>query len=371
MTGQLLLLLIQEIKNSILSPIGSKKNFNSINYKYCDRLQRINRNLRLMLTDTTFISQDSLAKVKMDTLLLQKVNNTPVQYIKTNILIDKAAEKGSDPQYIVYINSYSSEPWSDIINVKNHTFNSLFVKKKIFTYCERSTDKSISRLASKRVFDHSYISMNDLSLLLILISFVLIASIKAFFNKYLNQLFRTIISYSEAYKLYRDYNAIIDRVYFLLNFNLILTGSLFEFYLLKLFFPAKPIGSDYVVLILCSVFILGVYFTRYFLNKLIGFILDQKQAFDEFSHSNLLYYKVAGLFLLPVVSFLALVNVKYHFIFVLTGVFLIFIIYIISIFRATTIMFKKGILLFYWILYLCTIEFLPLLLLYKFFNAVV
>jgi hypothetical protein len=324
-----------------------------------------------MLRDTSFVNQDSLATVIKDSVQVPKVVNVPFQYVKTNILIDKATEKGSDPQYIVYINSYNSEPWCDIINVKNQTFSALFAQKKIFTYSERSTDKSIKKLANKKSIDQSYISISDLSLLLVILSFILIASIKALFNKYLNQLLRAIISYSEAYKLYRDYNAIIDRVYFLLNLNFIITGSLFGFFLLKLLNPSKLFSSNNLILLLCSAFIICIFFSRYLLNKFIGYILDQKQAFDEFLHSNLLYYKVTGLFLLPVVSFLALISDKYHFTFVLAGILIIFFIYIISIFRATTIMLRKGILLFYWILYLCTIEFLPLLLLYKFFNAVV
>jgi hypothetical protein len=324
-----------------------------------------------MLRDTSFVSQDSLATVIKDTVQVQKVVNITVQYFKTNILIDKATEKGFDPQYIVYINSFNSEPWCDIINVKNQTFSTLFAQKKIFTYSERSTDKSINKLANKKSLNQTYISINDLSLLLVILSFTLIASIKALFNKYLNQLLRAIISYSEAYKLYRDYNAIIDRVYFLLNLNVIITGSLFCSFFIKLFNPSELFGSNYILLLLCVAFIISIFFSRYLLNKFIGYILDQKQAFDEFLHSNLLYYKVAGLFLLPVVSFLVLISPKYHFIFVLLGILIIFFIYIISIFRATTIMLKKGILLFYWILYLCTIEFLPLLLLYKFFNAVV
>jgi hypothetical protein len=324
-----------------------------------------------MFRDTLFISKDSLSTINKDSVLLPKAVNVPVQYVKTNILIDNATEKGSDPQYIVYINSYKSEPWSDIINVNNHTFSILFAKKKILTYSESYTSKSFDKTTNKKFNDLSFINISDLSLLLIISSFVLIASIKALFNKYLSQLFRAIISYSEAYKLYRDYNVIIDRVYFLLNFNFIITGSLFGFFLLKLLKPAKIFDLNLTVLLLCSVFILCIFFSRYLLNKFIGFILDQKQAFDEFLHSNLLYYKVAGLFLLPVSSFLALIAEKYHFTFILTGIIIIFIIYTISIFRATTIMLKKGILLFYWILYLCTIEILPLLLLYKFFNTVV
>jgi hypothetical protein len=324
-----------------------------------------------MFRDTSFVSKDSLAKVIHDSVLLSKIVNVPVQYAKTNILIDKAAEKGSDPHYIVYINSFNSEPWCDIISVKNHTFNALFVKKKIFTFSEGSSNRSINITTNKKSPDHSYISIGDLSLLLIILSFILIASIKALFNKYLNQLLRAIISYSEAYKLYRDYNATIDRVYFLLNLNFIITGSLYGFFLIKFLTTSRLSSSNIIILLFCSAFILGIFFTRFLLNKFIGFVLDQKQAFDEFLHSNLLHYKIAGLFLLPVVSFLALLSEKYHFIFVLAGMLIIFFIYIISIFRATTIMLKKGILLFYWILYLCTIEFLPLLLLYKFFNAVV
>lgn len=327
-----------------------------------------------MSHDTLTVNNDSIVKTISDSALLPKTVNTQILASKSNILIDKVTEKGLDPQYIAYINSYKSEPWNEIVNVKNYTFYSLLSKNKIYNYNDSYSDKSFKNKLSKKElkdFNQFVFTFNDLTLFLIIFAFVLIAFVKALFNKYLTQLFRAIISYSEAYKLYRDYNAIIDRVYFLLNLNFVISGGLFGYFLIKCFRPGMLINYNILILLLCSVFILSVYFTRYLLNKFIGYILDQNHAFDEFLHSNFLYYKAAGLFLIPIVSFLTIISDQYHFALVLTGIFIIFIMYLISIFRATAIMLKKGILLFYWILYLCIIEFLPILLLYKFFNAVV
>jgi hypothetical protein len=323
-----------------------------------------------MQIDTLQVNKDSLFIQNKDTIQEPVVIHVPFSSVKTNILIDNATERGSDPHYVVYANSYDSEPWSDIINIKNLTFSSLLLKKQVFTYHEEYKGKN-SKIYNKKITIHPVFNISDLSLMLIITSFVLVASIKALYSKYLNQLMRAIISYSEAYKLYRDYNVIIDRVYFVLNLNFIITGSLFGFYFLKLFKPSFYYNSNMKILLFCSSLILCIYFSRYLINKLAGFLLDQKQAFNEFLHSNLLYYKVTGLFLLPIASFLFLVSDQYHIILASTGIALIFIIYLISIYRATTIMLKKGILLFYWILYLCTIEFLPLLLLYKFFKVAV
>jgi hypothetical protein len=224
---------------------------------------------------------------------------------------------------------------------------------------------------SLRVQSNSFgYTMDNFILVLIIFSFILLTWSKVFFGKYISQILRAAFNYSEAYKLYRDHNSIIDRFYWLLNIIFTISGGIFLFHLLKIFKPEVFNYAQIFTVFGCFAFILVIYFSRYLISKIVGFLLNQQQTFNEFIHSIFVYLKVMGLALLPLVTIISFVPANYRPQFLILGTTIIFLLYIISIFRATSIMIKKGILLFYWILYLCTIEFLPIILLYKFVNSI-
>jgi hypothetical protein len=272
-----------------------------------------------------------------------------------------------------YNNTYQVAPWSHLLSVKNFTFQNGLKERAIFQKSATNTVATTKVDVTKEVLHvNDYInSENNAILVLIISSFILLAWIKVSFGKYINQLLRAVLNYSEAYKLYRDYNTLVERVYLILNIIFTLSGGLFCYQLLK-FYKPNLIGSNhFYVLLACFGFILAIYIFKFSINKVLGFILDQVQTFDEYLHSSFIYFKVSGLFLLPLISIISFISDNYRFPFIVIGLIIFFVLYFISIYRATRIMLQKGILLFYWILYLCTVEFLPVILFYKYFNSVV
>ncbi len=287
-----------------------------------------------------------------------------------NKKIIKKEFKNSEPKN--YANVYQSN-WSEILNVKNIIFTNNLKKRVI--YSETKTDSiqnSLSQINS--VYYHqkenSYVFMN-FTLVFLLFSLALLAFIKAIFGKYLNQLLQAVIYYGESLKLYRDHNTLIDRLFFICNFIFIISGGFFCFYLMGYIKPNILSGHPIILCFYCFSFILGIYFSKFVINKIFGFIIYRSSVFDEFLHNTFAYFKVMGLFLLPIICIIPFVTLNLRITFLVIGVIIIFSLYLISIFRATKIMLQKDILLFYWILYLCTVEFLPIMLLYKFFNNVV
>jgi hypothetical protein len=276
------------------------------------------------------------------------------------------AKKDSDSSNN-FLKTYSFEPWSKIISVNNKVYESLNEKREIY---KNDNNSKISTAENKFKGNHHFyennLAISNIILLLILYAFVLLAWAKISFGKYLVQLLRALINYSDAAKLYIDQNIIIDRLYFLLNSIFTIAGGLFIYYFIERFNKEILLSGPFIILTICLGIIISIYVYRYIFSKIFGFILNQIQVFNEYLHSMFMYYKAMGLFLLPLIFFIYVLSENYRVAILIIGAIIIFILYVISIFRVTRIMMQKGILLFYWILYLCTVEFLPIILLYKF-----
>jgi len=328
------------------------------------------------------ISQnDSISKISKnlkDTVSLVKTikaenNSNNYNYQSAKLLIYSLSENtsivkvGFEPDSLPFCRNYIIEPWPEIISTQNNNCSVFFNKKPVLISEKTEIAKNSFDHENIRIQSNSFgYFMDNFILILIIFSILLLAWSKVFFGKYISQVLRAAFNYSEAFKLFRDHNSIVDRFYLLLNIIFTISGGLFLFHLLKIAKPEIFSHNPFYVILVCFSFILAIYFSRYLINKIIGFLLNQRQLFDEFIHSIFIYLKVMGLALLPLVVVISFIDLNYRSIFLTFGAITISFLYIISIFRATRIMIKKGILIFYWILYLCTIEFLPIILFYKF-----
>jgi len=181
----------------------------------------------------------------------------------------------------------------------------------------------------------------------------------------------SLLSYQLSLKLLREKNIMIKRVSFVLNFIYVIMLStfilkIFELYQIKVF----KFNTFETLLILINIIIIISVF-RILLLKLVGFIFNSTQIFNEYIHNNYVINKNLGLFLFPLLIGQVYISEKLKVIFIIAGISLILISYIIRFYRGFQIIIKKDIFLFYLILYLCTLEILPLLLGYKFFILLV
>jgi hypothetical protein len=316
---------------------------------------------------------------------LVKIDSAKAPIVKTQIVVTSAASTIIPQNFInqkvdsisvskidtSYLKCYNTANWEEFLSSKN-LHNKINQNKVVLV----SSIKADS-LKSQTEFvtpNHSILygyGMNNFIIVILFTALVLLAWTKIAFGKYLNQILRAVFTYSDAYKLFRDHNTLLDRIYFLLNAVFVISGGLFCFHLFKYLKSSSYINSYFTILYFCFGLIVSIYLFRFIIIKILGLVLNQLQSFNEYLHSTFLYFKVAGLFLLPISAFVSYVPVNYRPAFLYFGLFVILLLYLISVFRGTRIMLQKGILLFYWILYLCTVEFLPLLLLYKFFNTLV
>lgn len=198
----------------------------------------------------------------------------------------------------------------------------------------------------------------------ILIAWIIFASVKVGFSRYLDQLIGSLVNVGIATRLYRErsYKTMFGAVRLDLLFYIVLPLSAFQ---VAHFYNVDLPGYHDIFLFLILLLVINAYFfTKIFLNRVIGSIVMLKEEVDESVYHMQVYYKVLGVFLLPVVTLHAVVD-EFRDVTVWVIIILIGLFYIGSVIRSIYIGSRKGISIFYLILYLCMLEILPLILIFK------
>jgi hypothetical protein len=203
---------------------------------------------------------------------------------------------------------------------------------------------------------------------LILVFWVIFASVRVGFLKYLGQLFASLVNFGAATRLYqqRGYKTMYGAVRLDFIFYLILPLSIYQIAsFFKIDFPGYPAILFFVILFFI---INGYLFVKILLLRLAGSIVMLKEQTQETIFNIKLYYKALGLFLLPLVTIHAtMVKTNFITIWIMAG--LVAITYVATVIRTIYVGNRKDISIFYLILYLCTLEILPILLIYKLMSV--
>jgi len=155
----------------------------------------------------------------------------------------------------------------------------------------------------------------------------------------------------------------------LINLISFINIALFAYYTLVYYnvFPSDYSGIS-LWLILLGIVIAAVTI-RHIICSLTGNFSGEKEAFDEYLLAVYQSYRYLALFLLILV-----ILISYTFIFrikslLLTGIILFAAVYLIRIIRLFLIFMKRDISILYLILYLCALEFLPVVVSIKYFTG--
>jgi len=201
--------------------------------------------------------------------------------------------------------------------------------------------------------------------IVLIVSFVLFGWIRLFHKKYLHSLLKSVISYPEAFSLYRDKNSLIQRASFIGNLLFISNVSIFVVQLSNYFNIQLSGIVEYELYLFVFACLTGLYVFRSITSRFIGFAFKKEQAFAEYFHHVNVYTKMVGLFLFPVVIVLQFLTFEYLDLAVYIGFAIVIFLYVFQLFRSFQIIIRKNVSVFYMILYLCAFEFAPFLIIYK------
>ena len=202
-----------------------------------------------------------------------------------------------------------------------------------------------------------------LTIMLFLV-FVLLASVSAGFSKYISSLFQSLINYPTAFRMFREKNYSILHGAFRLEVLFYFIFSIFVFQIIVLastnnsFYNISGFGKTFAVVV--------VYFlAKKLAYQAFGSIFIDAADTAEFLFNMDNFNRGAGIILFPIVALIAYFPSENPLIAVVLGVFTTFVFYIMLLKRGVSILLKKQFPIFYLLLYLCTLEILPLLLIYK------
>ena len=199
----------------------------------------------------------------------------------------------------------------------------------------------------------------------LVLSFILFATVRLIFHKYLSQLIQSITNYSTFTRLLRERYFNFFHASFRLDLISNMIMALFGYQFISVYKINFGMSKSFPIYLICLGIVIGYFTVKRIIYYLIGVLTESKSEIQEYLFSITVFNRVLGLFLLPVaatIAFIPLSNVEFL---LFAGLGIIVIFYLLSLFRGAKIFLKKQFSISYLILYLCTLEFLPLLLIYN------
>lgn len=209
------------------------------------------------------------------------------------------------------------------------------------------------------------VDSNGWYILLLILSLSIFAWGKALYQKYLLQIMNSLFNYQISIQLFRDKNAlfrnlsIILQVLFPINIGLLI-------YFLNDFYKINQVSEISVLSIVLYSTIVFLFFRfKVILYKFLGLVFKVQDDFSEIQHHMNTFIQSLGVVLLPFVISLPFLGDELKNIF-LTGMFLLLGVFIMLFFlRGFQIVSRKQVPVFFLILYLCAVEFIPVALIVK------
>jgi hypothetical protein len=200
-------------------------------------------------------------------------------------------------------------------------------------------------------------------------SLVILAWLKLFFNKFFDQVIVSMWNFQLGSKFLRDQGIFSRRVGLLLNINFLLILGLF-IYLAFAHFNINPLSlKPFPAYLLYTGTLTILLLIRYILTSLTGKIFNQEVYFREYLYHILIIYKNIGIVFIPIVFCIAYIQENLRIYFIIFALALLVLTYLFRFVKGLQLIIKKDVLIFYLILYLCTLEIMPVLFYYKFFSG--
>ena len=203
----------------------------------------------------------------------------------------------------------------------------------------------------------------------LLLSFLLFASVRLIFNKYLSQLIQSTINYSTFTRSFRERYFNLFHASFRLDLVFSLIMGLFGYQLLRSFKITLGTSKTYYTYLICLGIVIGYFISKKIIYYILGILTESKPEVQEYLFSMTVFNRVLGLFLMPVTATIAFVPFTQVEPILYAGIAIIGIFYLMSLFRGGKIFLKKHFSISYLILYLCTLEFLPIILIYALLSV--
>jgi hypothetical protein len=202
----------------------------------------------------------------------------------------------------------------------------------------------------------------DWFLAIFLVVALLFIWIRLFYGKYFASLANAISSFQLSGKLFREKNILVRRVSIVLDFIYYVMLAVFIFEAITHFGWVSYSLSRFNLYMLLLNIIIIYSLTRIALLRITGSLFLNRSLFSEYIHNTQVINKGTGILLFPLVITGRYFPYPLISTMLIIGIVCLVLALIWKGIRGYQIIRRKDIVLFYLILYLCTLEFLPLIL---------
>jgi hypothetical protein len=196
------------------------------------------------------------------------------------------------------------------------------------------------------------------------------AWIRIYYGSILMQTLQASVNFQVATRIFMD-NSLLQKQLdnFLYIFYFLSTG--FLLYVAETRFRLFPYGMTGVKLLPFNLLLLtGLFFARILLVNLAGLLFNKMRIFREYLYNAYIFNKLLGVTLLPLLLFVLYTTGVIGKVFQWATIMAVFVILIMRLARGIIFSFRKDISIFYMFLYLCALELVPLVLLYKWLEGI-
>lgn len=264
------------------------------------------------------------------------------------------------------IDNYKTYKWLN----NNIDSNCYIVNKQIVTHTKilhisESTEVT-KKIPSDYTFKQRLDTSHDWVFIPSIMGLIFLASIATYYRKYFGLLFESIFYRYSNNKILNEKNSNYQRLTFILDILYVISFSLAIDQIvngLDLFSP--PNNMKYIVFVVFVGLLIVLKLFRVLIFKLSALFSNHKVFLKELFNSSSLYTRTLGIILVPLAFIMAYSTPTLNIVCVYTSLVLIIIMLILRTISMIRSFILGGISIFYFILYLCALEIVPLLIIIK------
>ena len=199
--------------------------------------------------------------------------------------------------------------------------------------------------------------------MILLVCFILLAWGRLFFRRRLDMVFRAVFAKNYANQLIREGDIFNERIGLILFFNYINMMALFVYLSLPLLNIKVPDFPPFILYLILAGSFLGLWAFKVIIVRLLSVLFNTLEYSRDLLANLYIYNLFAGIIMLPAIACMAYADTRLFFYIILA---IIPLVYLLRIIRAASIGFTViKFSVFHLLLYLCTLEILPLIVLAK------
>ncbi len=254
---------------------------------------------------------------------------------------------------------------TDSIKVNKNSSADLFIQDSISSSQNQDSAKIYTEVPVQGSKNELWNTNKDIISGLLIIAVAITGFLRVTNYKYLRDLFSALIYNQEARKMQKTVNLHNQTPSFVLNGLFLLNTSIFIYQIIN-YYQIKTILNQSILLIpIFMALIIAYGIIKVSIYRFVAFVFETTQETKEYLFFSYLHNKIFAIAILPIIIVIPYIEPNILPLLFKIGGFIFISLYFIQLFRGFSIILKNLASLLYLFLYLCALEILPLIIVYR------